>query len=301
MTNANERQRRTAASRTVRAVENRAVERHYPGADDHTAQLVERLRQRGITDPRAAVRRSSSALIEEAYRESPVGQTPKTFDNNYSPFSNVNVEAAKAEARRRAEEERRAGTMRVQQRTRPAQAAPTVRRTSVPDAERRTNAKRPNAPAMVKPKGGAVRPIRRGGSGQLAESGPREVAFKRVPFPKLAILLVFMCVVLFLMVNGFVRNYEQQRENAALKAQVEEYARQAELLRSELERKIDLDEVKDRAGEIGMIDGGMVDEKYIDLTGGDSIENFEEEDGRESFMTTLSAMRKTLSRFLRGE
>lgn len=306
MTNTREWQKTTPPKDPTRSSERRSPERHYPSADDNTAQLVRKLRSRGITDPRAAVRPTSRALIEDAYRGAEAGQTPKPFNNNYSPYSNVNMEAAEqtarrqAEARRRAEEERlRSGANAGAQKKPAVRASAPVKNQALTNTSRTAPVRKDAAKtAVVKAKSKPAVSSRHSGAGQLADSGPREVAFRRVPFPKLAFLLIIMCLVLFFMVNSIVRNYEQQRENAELREQVEEYARQAELLRSELERRDDLDAIADRADELGMIDGGMVDEKYIDLSGGDTIENFDEDDGRGSFLTTLSAMRRTLSRFL---
>lgn len=301
MTNTAKRQARPATAKTIPS-----IERHYPGADVTTAQLVNKLKHRGITDPRAAVRRPSSALIEDAYRDAQEGQAPKLFDNNYSPYSNVNAEAAEQAARRQAEARRRAESERLRQNG----GAPAIRRQAEAPAGKRpaarsVPAKRPETSAAARRPASslqAARPNQRRGNSQLAESGPREVAVKRVPFPMFAIVLIFIFVVLFFMVQSIVKNYEYKREIADLQRQVEELGDRAELLRSQLENRIGVDELKDRAEGIGMIKNGQSGEKYIDLSGGDIIEHFGDKDGDlGSFTTMLSAIRQRISGLLGGE
>ncbi len=298
MTNARPRQTRSANSKVIPS-----IERHYPGADANTAMLVNKLKHRGITDPRAAVRITSSDLIEDAYRGSPQGQTPKQFNNNYSPYSNVNAEAAEEAARRQAEARRRAENERLRQNAKMPAAR---RQRELPPPEKRrgtamaTAAKtqtRPTAPVVKKrPMTAAVRTRFSRDNEQLAESGPREVAIKRVPFPKFAFVLIFMFVVLFFMVQSFVNVYEYKRQNAELRQQISELSEREARLRSELEGRIDVSEIEAWAKEIGMIDGGQVDEKYIDLSGGDIIENFGgDDDGFGSFTTMLSAIRRQIA------
>ena len=84
----------------------------YPAPDMATARLVDKLRQRGASNPQMA-RASSSALIEDEYELAGGGMRAEPaprFDNNYSPYSSVNAEAV-AEARRRAEEKKRMEAM----------------------------------------------------------------------------------------------------------------------------------------------------------------------------------------------
>ena len=131
---------------------------------------------------------------------------------------------------------------------------------------------------------------------QLAESGPREVALKRVPFPKFMIVVALMFIVLIFMIQSFVSIYEYKRENAELRAQLEQLVERESQLRAALEDRIDVSEIEAWAKEIGMINGGQVDEKYIDLSGGDVIENFGG-DANEfgSFSTMLSAIRQRIA------
>ena len=277
----------------------RNVPRQYPGADANTAQLVNKLRNRGATNPQT-MRQTSSALIEDAYRGAvESGQTPRQFDNNYSPYSNVNAGAAEETMRRQEEARRRAEAKRIE-----AKKAASMRQNpgrSV-DAGRKAPAQNRSMTKREKPAAPVSKSERkrRADIGQLADSGPREVAVKHVPFPKFAFLIIFMCVVLFFMVQALVHNYEQQRQIAELQKKADVLAQYAELLRSDLEARDDLAEIEERAEDIGMVKGSQVDEKYIDLSGGDVIENFggsgEEDMG--SFTTMLSAIRRRLSRFL---
>lgn len=293
MTNTRPRQMRPATAKVIPS-----IERHYPGADANTAMLVNKLKHRGITDPRAAVRITSSDLMEDAYRGAPQGQTPKQFDNNYSPYSNVNAEAAEEAARHQAEARRRAENERLRQNAKMPAAR---RQTELPPPEKRRGTSmtptRPAAPAAKKhPSTAAVRTRFPRDNEQLAESGPREVAIKRVPFPKFAFVLIFLFVVLFFMVQSFVSVYEYKRQNAELQQQISELSEREARLRAELEGRIDVSEIEEWAKKIGMIDGGQVDEKYIDLSGGDIIENFGgDDDGLGSFTTMLSAIRRRIA------
>lgn len=296
MTNTVKRQARPASVKSIQS-----AERHYPGADVTTAQLVNKLKQRGITDPRAAVRRPSSALIEDAYKDAQKGQASKLFDNNYSPYSNVNAEAAEQTARRQAEARRRAESERLRQ----SGGHPAVRYQTEAQTVKTAPDRRPGtSTAAVRRPASAMQAARQRqsrGIGQLAESGPREVAAKRVPFPKFAIILIFIFVVLFFMVHSIVKNYEYRREIANLQKEVEQLSDRAELLRAQLEERIGLDELKDRAEGIGMIKDGQSDEKYIDLSGGDIVEHFGSSDSDlGTFTTMLSAIRRRLSGILGG-
>lgn len=270
-----------------------SLERRYPGADANTAQFVNRLKNREAINPQTR-RQTSRALIENAYKGAPqAGQTPRQFDNNYSPYSNVNAEAAantlkrQEEARRRAEvkrtQERRGSAMMQKRQGRPMPAAQQT----------------PRAAANIKKEHAMEKRAPKHDRAQTADSGPREVAIKHVPFPKVAFLLVFIFIVMFLMVHSIVNNFEQQRKISELQKQVEVLSQSADQLRSELEARDDYAEIEERAEELGMIKGGQTDEKYIDLSGGDVIENFGD-DGEDlgSFSTMLSAIRRQLSRFL---
>ncbi len=281
MTNAKARPTRQARPATARTIP--SIERHYPGADVNTAQLVDKLRRRGITDPRASVRATSRDLMEDAYRGVAPGQTVKRFDNNYSPYSNVNAEAAAEVARLKEEARRRAEAERLRQNG----AAPRQKKRSGSVAVGTVRTVKTSA---VTARGGMA-PVARRENGQLAESGPREVAIRRVPFPKFAFVVIFMCIVLFFMIQSFVHVYEYKRENAELREQVNELVERESQLRAELEDRIDVSDVEAWAKEIGMINGGQVDENYIDLSGGDVIENFGgKDDGVGSFSTMLSAI-----------
>ena len=295
MTETNTRQRRPAGN--VNRIH--YVERSYPGADANTAQLVSKLRHRGVTDPRAAVRLTSSALIEDAYRGVPERQQPRTFDNNYSPYSNVNAEAAREmmerqeEMRRRATEKRQAEMRRRVAEAKAAAETANVRpQRPMPKSTSKSPAVRRTAPPPA---------VRRHEEGQLAESGPREVAVRRVPFPKFAFVVIFMAVVLFFMVQSIVTNYEYKRDINKLEEEVEALEKKRDELLSELEQRDDLAYIEDRAEELGMIKDSQSNGKYIDLSNGDFIENFDDDEGTPNALTTLlSAVRKRLSSLVGG-
>ena len=289
----------------------------YPAPDMATARLVDKLRQRGASNPQMA-RASSSALIEDEYELAGGGMRAEPaprFDNNYSPYSSVNAEAV-AEARRRAEEKKRMEAMAARARAASAQAAPRVMTNTLP-APRPQSAAHPAprtaAAAAVKRQAAKPVPARRSyGEGQLAESGPREVAQRRVPFPKLAIVIVFLFLVLFFMVQGFVRNYElRQRVTelqgqvaalSELQGQVAALSERESLLKSALEERDDYGYIEEQAEALGMVKVNQMQEQYIDLSGEDVIENFGGQDGEPStFSTMLSAISRRLSRFLGGE
>lgn len=279
----------------------------YPAPDMATARLVDKLRQRGASNPQMA-RASSSALIEDEYELAGGGMRAEPaprFDNNYSPYSSVNAEAV-AEARRRAEEKKRMEAMAARARAASAQAAPRVMTNTLP-APRPQSAAHPApraaAAAAVKRQAAKPVPARRSyGEGQLAESGPREVAQRRVPFPKLAIVIVFLFLVLFFMVQGFVRNYELRQRVTELQGQVAALSERESLLKSALEERDDYGYIEEQAEALGMVKVNQMQEQYIDLSGEDVIENFGGQDGEPStFSTMLSAISRRLSRFLGGE
>ena len=253
-------------------------------------------------------RASSSALIEDEYELAGGGMRAEPaprFDNNYSPYSSVNAEAV-AEARRRAEEKKRMEAMAARARAASAQAAPRVMTNTLP-APRPQSAAHPApraaAAAAVKRQAAKPVPARRSyGEGQLAESGPREVAQRRVPFPKLAIVIVFLFLVLFFMVQGFVRNYELRQRVTELQGQVAALSERESLLKSALEERDDYGYIEEQAEALGMVKVNQMQEQYIDLSGEDVIENFGGQDGEPStFSTMLSAISRRLSRFLGGE
>lgn len=139
-------------------------------------------------------------------------------------------------------------------------------------------------------------------SGQIAESGPREALYKKIPFPKIAVVILLLSLIFFLMVHSIVKNFEYQREISDLESQIEVLNVRAAELKLELEARDDIAEIERRAEEIGMIKSGKVEEKYISLDNSEIIENFtRDEDGYGSFTTMLSAVSRQLSKFLGGE
>ena len=139
-------------------------------------------------------------------------------------------------------------------------------------------------------------------NGQLADSGPREVAQRHVPFPKFAIALLMVFVVMFFMVQSIVRNYEYKQQISDLQAQRDELSEKLALLRTDLDERIDVSYIEEEASKIGLVKGSQKDEKYIDLSGADVVENYESDDGGYGTLSTLlSAMSKRLSHFFGGE
>lgn len=302
-----------AASRRPVASE---VRREYPGADYATTQLVTKLRARGSANA-PHHRALSSDLMQDAYKNLPqrsgrqaanVRETAPVLDNKYSPYSDVNITAAKkaqsqnktasaSKTHQRPVQTRATGA--AQQAPRQRAAVPAARPQERVSAERKASVKSPaartNAPADVK--------FRRPAAGtQLAESGPREVALKTVPFPKLVFLILMFAIILFLMIQSVVQNFEYQREIASLQAELDSLNSRADSLRLDLEERDDLAEIERRAEEIGMIKSNSIEEKYISLEHSDIIENFgDENDDYGSFTTMLSAVSRRLSKFFDGQ
>ncbi len=304
-----------------------AAPRVCPAADDNTARLVNKLKHRGITDTTYAVRATSDSLIEDEYKSAQgVGmqKRPLEFDNNYSPYSNVNAEAV-AEAKRRAAE-RRAQTARehVMSAQGTSSMQPRVQRAATPTSPTSTTSvtsykTRAATEARTSQRTKAAPMQRSGGrkmsqassknvarvkfdNGQLADSGPREVAQRRVPFPKFAIALLMVFVVMFFMVQSIVRNYEYKQQISDLQAQRDELSEKLSLLRTDLDERIDVSYIEEEASKIGLVKGSQKDEKYIDLSGADVVENYDsDDDGYGTLSTLLSAMSKRLSHFFGGE
>lgn len=301
----------TPAQRDNRKSNNRpssaSARRAYPGADYATSQLVTKLRARS-SEGQKLNRINSAELMQDAYKTMPrqpasprtaqtnarhttnVREVPAVIDNKYSPYSNVNV-AAVNEAKKH---EARTAPVRANS---PARRPATAVKNAASVQTRTAPVKKSSAPAPAE-----VKFRRYDTTGQLAESGPREVAYKRVPFPKLALMILMLSLIFFLMVHSIMRNFEYQREIEMLQSELDSLSDRAEELRLELEERDDLAEIESWAEEIGMIKDASVDEKYISLENSDIIENFGGEDEEYgSFTTMLSAVSRQLSRFLGGE
>lgn len=327
----------------------------YPGADYKTIRLVEKFHHR-MAESQSLNKATSSDIMQDIYRSAPQNTSAKMpaanvnelipgYDQKYSQYSNVNVQAVKAAQEREAMNRKsREGSTAYPirreaaqnshangnvQRKNPANTAKNTvgsRPTSKPNALRPTtkvtaqnsmqnaaknkkpgtnvrqneNAKR-NVPAK---RSGAVN-VRFGSPdamSQMAESGPREALYRKVPFPKLAIMVLMLSLIFFLMVHSIVKNFEYQREIAELESQLDTLNERATELKLELEERDDLADLERRAEEIGMIKSGKVEEKFISLDNSDIIENFgEDEKGYGSLTTMLSAVSRQLSKFLGGE
>lgn len=296
------------------------VRREYPGADYATSQLVTKLRSRGSANA-PHHRAPSSDLMKDAYKTVPqkptrqqtanVREIGPVLNDKYSPYSDVNVTAAKNVQAHAAGTSVR--TKQPQVRTaagasRPVQAQTRQPQTRSAQPQTRPTASRPQqrpaaSVAAVERKAPAAVKTRRPAAGaQLAESGPREVALKTVPFPKLVFMILMFAIIIFLMIQSVVQNFEYQREITALQAELDSLNSRAESLRLDLEERDDLAEIERRAEEIGMIKSNSIEEKYISLEHSDIIENFgTEEDDYGSFTTMLSAVSRRLSKFFDGQ
>ncbi len=280
--------------------------RHYPAADPTVAQYVTRLSARGSENaPRN--RASSEDLMKDACRKTApqaqarrqsanVREASPAINNKYSPYSDVNVKA-QASAVKAGGQVQSGAQRRPVQPQRAPQA--TMQRTNTASAVRQPAKK---APAAMQHKQTAVNSRRRDVSAPLAETGPREVALKSVPFPKLVFVILAFSLIFFLMIQSIVQNFEYQREITALQNQLESLNERADSLRLDLEERDDLAEIERRAEEIGMIKSNSIEEKYISLGHSDIIENFgEEKDDYGSLSTMLSAVSRQLSKFFGGQ
>ncbi len=293
----NGKQNMNTASRRPIASE---VRREYPGADYATTQLVTKLRSRGSANA-PHLRAPSSDLMQDAYKSVPqahrsaanVREASPVINNKYSPYSDVNVTAVKnAQAKMPAAETRQSAPR--------AQVRPNVNANTRSTEEARAQRNVQAVPVKRQP-APQKRVERTRGGAQLPESGPREVAFKSVPFPRLVFIILMFAVIIFLMIQSVVQNYEYQREITSLQTQLENLSSRSESLRLELEERDDLAEIEHRAEEIGMIKSNSIDEKYISLDHSDVIEHFgSEDDEYGSFATMLSAVSRRLSKFFSG-
>ncbi len=284
-----------------------AARREYPGADYATTQFVTKLRSRGSANAPHA-RTASSDLMQNAYKIVPQRQVrPNTanvreadhvLNNKYSPYSDVNVSAAK-KAQAPVQQRRPQNTVRSEEARQSAHVSRQARPASNIAPVKKQQAVT-GVPA-VKQSASAVKMPRPSAGTQLAESGPREVAVKRVPFPRLVLMILMFAVIIFLMIQSVVQNFEYQREITSLQAQLDNLNNRSESLRLELEERVDLAEIEHRAEEIGMIKSNSIEEKYISLKHSDIIENFgSEKDEYGSLTTMLSAVSRRLSKFFSG-
>lgn len=323
----------------------------YPGADYKTIRLVEKFHHR-TAESQSLNKATSSDIMQDIYRSAPQNTSAKMpaanvnelipgYDQKYSQYSNVNVQAVKAAQEREAMNRKsRAGSTAYPIQRNVAQnshangnvqrknSANTAKTTAASRAISNPNAARPttkmaarNAVKNTKPSTNVRQnenakrnvPAKRSGAvnvrfgspdamSQMAESGPREALYRKVPFPKLAIMVLMLSLIFFLMVHSIVKNFEYQREIAELESQLDTLNERATELKLELEERDDLAELERRAEEIGMIKSGKVEEKFISLDNSDIIENFgEDEKGYGSLTTMLSAVSRQLSKFLGGE
>ncbi len=298
-----------------------------PAADYNTSQLVTKLRSRGSANA-PHLRAPSSDLMQDAYKSMPrknarqaanVHEMSPVLDNKYSPYSDVNVTAVKkAQAQRaNAQPTQNARTQNVRNvsqangRARPEQSRASVasdrNRQMSAETIRRSERGRNAAPTRTSASASRIAPREVKfrspvPSTQLAESGPREVAFKSVPFPKLVFMVLMFAVIIFLMIHSVVQNFEYQNEIAELETKLDALNKQADSLRLDLEKRDDLAEIERRAEEIGMIKSNSIEEKYISLGNSDIIENFgTDKDEYGSFTTMLSAVSRRLSKFFSGQ
>ncbi|MCD8055724.1 MAG: septum formation initiator family protein [Clostridiales bacterium] len=289
----------------------------YPAADDRTAALVTKLRMRGgmnlshsrqtTSERMKNVYEASSSLDERAAVGTPTRQRMPVTDEKYSPYSNINMAAMNEMRLRESERDmRRMERPEVvgvpQQRSAAQQRAARV---SAPPANRRGS--RPQSASPAK-KSGAVTSAKKPEGGMRSarkkipamEAGPREVAFRRVPLPKLSLLLILMAVVFFFMINSILQNYQYKRELADIQDEYDELASYAAELELSLEDRYDMTYIEEAAAELGMVKSSQVEEKYISLDLSDFVEIYSSDDDVSdgSATTLLSTLAKQLSKFL---
>lgn len=286
----------------------------YPAADDRTAALVTKLRMRGGMNISHS-RQTTSERMKNVYesssspdaRETPTRQRMPVTDEKYSPYSNINM-AAMNEMRLRESERDMRRMERPEVVSAPQQrsaAPPPAARVSAPPANRRVS--RPQSAPHAK-KSGVVAQTRKPEGGMRSarkkipamEAGPREVAFRRVPLPKLSLLLILMAVVFFFMINSILQNYQYKRELADIQDEYDELASYAAELELSLEDRYDMTYIEEAAAELGMVKSSQVEEKYISLDLSDFVEIYSSDDDSSggSATTLLSALAKQLSKFL---
>ncbi|MCD8311892.1 MAG: septum formation initiator family protein [Firmicutes bacterium] len=291
-----------------------AVVVSYPAADDRTAALVTKLRMRGGMNISHS-RQTTSERMKNVYesssspdaRETPTRQRMPVTDEKYSPYSNINM-AAMNEMRLRESERDMRRMERPEVVSAPQQRSAAQQRgahVSAPPANRRGS--RPQSAPPAK-KSGAVSQTRKPEGGMRSarkkipamEAGPREVAFRRVPLPKLSLLLILMAVVFFFMINSILQNYQYKRELADIQDEYDELASYAAELELSLEDRYDMTYIEEAAAELGMVKSSQVEEKYISLDLSDFVEIYSSDDDVSdgSATTLLSALAKQLSKFL---
>lgn len=289
----------------------------YPAADDRTAALVTKLRMRGgmnlsqgrqtTSERMRNVYESSSSPGVRAAGETPARQKMPVTDEKYSPYSNINMAAVNEMRLRESERDmRRMERPEVVSVPQQRSAAPhPVARASAPPANRRGS--RPQSAQHAKKSGAAISARKPEGGARSAqkkipamEAGPREVAFKRVPLPKLSLLLILMAVVFFFMINSILQNYQYKRELADIQDEYDELASYAAELELSLEDRYDMNYIEEAATELGMVKSSQVEEKYISLDLSDFVEIYSSDENSSggSATTLLSALAKQLSKFL---
>ncbi|MCD7748051.1 MAG: septum formation initiator family protein [Firmicutes bacterium] len=289
----------------------------YPAADDRTAALVTKLRMRGgmnlshsrqtTSERMKNVYESSSSPDERAAVGTPARQRMPVTDEKYSPYSNINMAAMNEMRLRESERDmRRMERPEVVSAPQQRSAAPhPAARVSAPPANRRgsrpqsaPHAKKSGVVAQTKKPEGGMRSARK--KIPAMEAGPREVAFRRVPLPKLLLLLILMAVVFFFMINSILQNYQYKRELADIQDEYDELASYAAELELSLEDRYDMTYIEEAAAELGMVKSSQVEEKYISLDLSDFVEIYSSDDDVSdgSATTLLSALAKQLSKFL---
>ncbi len=287
----------------------------YPAADDRTAALVTKLRMRGGMNISHS-RQTTSERMRNVYESSsspeareavgtpartPTQQRMPVTDEKYSPYSNINMAAMNEMRLRESERDmRRMERPEVvgvpQQRAARVSAQPANRRASRPQSA--PPAKKSGAVTSARKPEGGVRSAKK--KIPAMEAGPREVAFRRVPLPKLSLLLILMAVVFFFMINSILQNYQYKRELADIQDEYDELASYAAELELSLEDRYDMTYIEEAAAELGMVKSSQVEEKYISLDLSDFVEIYSSDDDASggSATTLLSALAKQLSKFL---
>ncbi|MCD7776505.1 MAG: septum formation initiator family protein [Firmicutes bacterium] len=288
----------------------------------------ERLQNAYESSSYRTVQTAGMPAAQTSQNAQPQRQAPVT-NEKYSPYSNINMAARQEQRSRESEADmRRMVRPEVINRTNGGASKPAnaVKRQK-PDAVRGKTPNASNVAAARKRIGGAKSyasanramsaKSERGSSIQavrtkekalsrssrtdaaVLESGPREVAFKRVPFPKFAVMVVALCLIFFFMINSMLQNYQYKRELAEIQDEYDTLSSYAAELELSLEDRYDMNYIEEAAAELGMVKSSQVEEKYISLELSDVIEIYNSEDSEldGSATTLLSSLSRQLSKF----
>lgn len=145
------------------------------------------------------------------------------------------------------------------------------------------------------------RDIRKCPNGRMPSRKPNIVTVKKkakTPFP---VGIVFTCVVLtslLLMVMVYFAEIDNlSNQMTKLNKQITALENSERKLSEKLEARDDIDMIKKRAAEMGMVKSDLLEHKYINLTNDDKTEIIELEGGKSGFGFMLSGIRELFEGF----